>query len=174
MAVHESRVRWALLVPDERSDLRPARVDVPSLDQQLLRNLFIRYNDELLVHGPGVVDGAMFGGPLLEFEPKREPGKVMDTAHDGILLWSRKPGLGSYTLPPREDLLDRREEEAGDGQVEQDQGETLHLWGLWDGRSPAGSHLEKRNVRRRRRGGGSFTEAAKVLIHTNRYLLVVP
>ncbi len=168
MAVHESRVCWALLVSDKRSDLWPAGVDVASFDQQLLGNLFIRYDDKLLVHGACVVDRAMFGGPLLKLEPKREPGEVMDAAHDGVLLWSWKPGLGSDTLPPRENLLDRREEEAGDGQVEQDQGETLHL-GSREGRSPAGSHLVKGNGRRRRRGGGSCTEAARVLIPTAIY-----
>jgi hypothetical protein len=117
---------------------------VAALNQQLLGNLFVRHDDEGLVQGSGVVDGAVFVGPLFELEPEREPWQVMNAAHDGELLWAWKPGLGSDALSPCEDLLDGREDEARDGQVEEDQGESLHLgrihggspaeevtWGLW-------------------------------------------
>jgi len=77
-----------------------------ALDEELLRNLLIRHNDELIFNCLRIVDRTKLVCPFLKFEPEVEPGQVVDAANEGKLPGSWKLGLGFAAILPGEHFLD--------------------------------------------------------------------
>ena len=109
----------------ERGNGRTIRVNLRTLDEEVLGNLLIGNDDELGSQHASAVNGTIHIGPLLELEPHVVDGQIVDTAYDGQLCWPRHLDitLGGI-LAPRD--VERVECEGNEAHHERNVREGMH------------------------------------------------
>ena len=90
LTIHQCNITGAGFMVEEGTDLRSARILVPSFYEKLFGNLLVGNDYELLAQHARAIDRSVYVGPFLELLPHAKPVEVMDSTNDRELLRAGK------------------------------------------------------------------------------------